>query len=217
MKPKRIILVRHGESEANVDREIYSKSPDHEIALTATGHEQSVDTGRKIAALIQSESYAVYVSPYARTLQTMKGICGEIAEKPLFVYQDPRLREQDWGVLPTQEETKRNKDVRDSYSLFFYRFPGGESCADVFDRMSTFFETLHRDFQKENFPENILIVSHGVAIKCFLARWFHWEVEHFALNFNVPNCYTLVMNRNRDSDRYELTEPFGKGLFSWRI
>ncbi len=29
MKPKRIILIRHGESEGNTDRNIYSQKPDY--------------------------------------------------------------------------------------------------------------------------------------------------------------------------------------------
>ena len=38
--PKRIILVRHGESMGNVDETIYSRVPDPQIRLTDRGREQ---------------------------------------------------------------------------------------------------------------------------------------------------------------------------------
>lgn len=37
MKPKRIILIRHGESEANVDRYLFGSIPDYRIELTEKG------------------------------------------------------------------------------------------------------------------------------------------------------------------------------------
>ena len=41
MKPKRIILIRHGESQANVDRYLFGRVPDYTIELTDKGHEQA--------------------------------------------------------------------------------------------------------------------------------------------------------------------------------
>ncbi len=40
-KPKRIILVRHGESAGNVDEKSYSATPDNQIPLTEKGREQA--------------------------------------------------------------------------------------------------------------------------------------------------------------------------------
>lgn len=49
MKPKRILLVRHGESAANVDPLVYSNTPDHLIHLTEAGCAQAREAGAKIA------------------------------------------------------------------------------------------------------------------------------------------------------------------------
>ena len=49
MTPKRIILLRHGESEANVDLVVYARVLDWQNALTATGVEQARGAGREIA------------------------------------------------------------------------------------------------------------------------------------------------------------------------
>ena len=68
---------------------------------------------------------------------------------------------------------------RDAYGTFYYRISEGESGADVYDRVSDFFGTLHRDFEKPDFPANALIVTHGMTLRLFLMRWFHWTVEEF--------------------------------------
>ena len=37
MKPQRIILIRHGESEGNINKEIYTQKPDYALYLTNKG------------------------------------------------------------------------------------------------------------------------------------------------------------------------------------
>ena len=41
MKPKRIILIRHGESEGNLDKGVYAQKPDYSLLLTELGHRQA--------------------------------------------------------------------------------------------------------------------------------------------------------------------------------
>lgn len=45
------------------------------------------------------------------------------------------------------------------------RFSGGESGADVFDRVSAFVAQLGEDFGKKPYTENCLIVAHGICIR----------------------------------------------------
>ncbi len=188
MRPKRIILVRHGESEANVDPVVYSRTPDHLIHRTAAGRAQAREAGAKIAAQIGSESFGVYSSPYLRTLETKDSLLEGLDRPPVFDYQDPSLREQEYGNMPTPEASAANRELRERCGNFFYRFPEGESCADVYDRMCSFLESLFRQFERPDSPENIIIVSHGTAIKCFLMRWHHWAVDKFESLPNMGNC-----------------------------
>jgi hypothetical protein len=102
-RPKRIILVRHGQSEGNIDESAYTRIPDSKIALTEVGWKQAVQCGKKIRHVIESdheENWQVYfyVSPYRRTLQTLRGI-GMAFERHRIagVREEPRLREQDFG------------------------------------------------------------------------------------------------------------------------
>jgi broad specificity phosphatase PhoE len=47
-----------------------------------------------------------------------------------------QLREQDWGNFQAPGQQTRNYEERLKYGRFFFRFPEGESAADVYDRMT---------------------------------------------------------------------------------
>lgn len=213
MMPRRIILLRHGLSAGNEDASVYERTPDHLIPLTSSGIEQARDSGKKIGSIIGEESFGVFTSPYIRTMQTKNAMLDGIGAIPLFDYQDPSLREQEYGNMPTVDASNQNRACRDIIGRFFYRFPDGESCADVYDRMAIFMQSLFRRFDQETCPENIVIVSHGTAIKCFLSRWFHWGVEYFDSLGLLPNCHISVLTSQDERKgnchvRYILSEPF---------
>ena len=59
------------------------------------------------------------------------------------------------------------------------------SGADVYDRVSTFLETLYRDMEKGGCGDNALLVSHGLFCRLFLTRYFHWRVSTVNQAFRV--------------------------------
>ncbi len=209
MRPKRIILVRHGESEGNFDRLRYHTIQDFALKLTPAGIQQAMQAGIKIKELLENEKVHVYSSPYFRTRETFQHIRESIEKNIVKAIEDPRIREQDWGHLRHPDDNKEIIEERDNFSVFYYRIPDGESGADVYDRVSSFFDTLHRDFEKTDFPENVLIVSHGLTMRLFLMRWFHWSVEEFESLHNPKNCQIVVMEKQADN-RYKLISELSK-------
>ena len=203
MRPNRIILIRHGESEGNADKNQYQFVPDYGLNLTSKGMEQALRAGNEIKNIIGSESLYAYVSPYFRTRQTYQQLSSVLESNITSMIEDPRIREQDWGHLRHPDENEGIIKQRDDFSTFYYRIPDGESGADVFDRVSTFLETLYRDFNKPDYPQNTLIVTHGMTLRLFLMRWFHWTVEEFGNLRNPRNCQVVVLNKRPD-DKYEL-------------
>ena len=100
------------------------------------------------------------------------------------------------------------KQERNRFSRFFYRFPMGESGADVYDRVSSFMESLFRLFHRESeWDFNLIIVSHGLTIRIILMRWFRWTVQEFETLVNPKNATPVVMERIREgnSTKYRLT------------
>jgi broad specificity phosphatase PhoE len=204
-RPNRIILVRHGESEGNLDDTIYERVPDHRIGLTPKGFDQARETGEVIRDLLDGESVEVYVSPYVRTRQTLEALALPVAERDVRV--EPRLREQDWANFQDPADIAEQKEQRDRYGHFYYRFTHGESGSDVYDRVSTFLESMHRNFQTPEAPRNVVIVTHGLTMRLFCMRWFHWSVEYFESLDNPGNAQPVVLWRQPDL-RYRLERPF---------
>lgn len=222
MKPKNIILVRHGESTGNVSKDEYLKTPDYALVLTEEGRRQAVVAGAEIRSKIQEGKLTrdlvlpeamVYCSSYYRTRQTYEGI-----KKNLNVwryYETPQLREQEWGTTfeGVRNYQKAKEDIekfRDENGKFYYRFDSGENIAQVYDRVSLFMDTLFRDFEKPDFPENVLIVTHGMTLRVFLMRWFHWTVEEFETVKNPKNCEFFVLTSKDRRSKYELVTELNK-------
>ena len=170
MNSNRIILVRHGQSEGNVDKSKFENIPDFALNLTEKGVGQAENAGREIREIIGQEFVHVYLSPYYRTRQTFEHIEKSIKPNVRKVFEDPRIREQDWGHLRQPDINEEIDQERDNYSTFYYRIPDGKFLgADVYDRVSTFLETLFRDFVKPDYPQNTLVVTHGMTMRLFYA------------------------------------------------
>src|SRR5436853_5169468 len=104
MKPKRIILIRHGESEGNTDRNIYSQKPDYAVLLTQNGMQQALLAGECLLSLVGNENLQFYVSPLFRTQLTFKQITKCFPTHRYHWREEPRLREQEWGHLRSLEQ-----------------------------------------------------------------------------------------------------------------
>nr|XP_009606097.1 phosphoglycerate mutase-like protein AT74H [Nicotiana tomentosiformis] len=172
--PKRIILVRHGESQGNKDDNAYSITPDYKIPLTTRGIEQANQVGSRILDVVSdhgsSDNWKVYfyVSPYVRTRSTLREIGRAFPRnRVLGVREECRVREQDFGNFQVAERMKVIKETRERFGRFFYRFPEGESAADVYDRVS------RKHFVYSLFDFAILCLSF-VIIRCFSSPLFYF-------------------------------------------
>jgi broad specificity phosphatase PhoE len=209
MKPKRIILIRHGQSLGNIDESIYATLPDYKLPLTDEGEKQASACGKKLRNITENETCFFYVSPLWRTRETYNQIIKSFEVVSTDKREDPRIREQEWGFLKDEDECDRINKERDDYGPFYYRIPNGESAADVYDRVSDFYGTLHRDFDKDDFPENCVVVTHGMTIRLFLMKWFHLVVEDFDNLKNPKNCAIIILEKEED-EKYKLISKLEK-------
>ena len=210
-RAKRIFLIRHGQSASNVDITLHSHTPDHKIPLTQLGLQQAAEAGKTLAGKFAGERVSVYYSPFLRTRQTWSQIREQLPTELIYKErEDPRIREQEWGNFQNLDEMEIIDKERDAYGPFYYRLPNGESGADVYDRCTTFLDTLYRDFERADFPPNVLIVSHGLTIRLLLMRWLHYTVEEFENFANPKNCQIFEMALDEKENRYKLLTPFGK-------
>ena len=185
-----IKLVRHGQSKANTEEIDPQFIGDFRTPLTALGEEQARHVGRVLGNEFFDRAL-VYVSPYERAQQTLHGIMAEAkGSAPLGVYEDPRLREVDHGY----EDIKGQAPLRERHGWFYYRYKGGESPADCYDRISGFLETLMREVERKE-AERVLLVTHGLALRCFVMRFLHLTVNEFERMENPDNGAIVTLAR----------------------
>lgn len=210
MKPRRIILIRHGECHANNDESKFATEPDYTIELTAMGVEQARQAGRALKVLLGDESVYFYISPFWRTRSTFENIVRSFPWSQFRYSEEPRLREQEWGYLRTYGELKRLKAERTAYGAFYYRFPGGEAGTDVYDRINDLLGSLHRDFRDKDYPRNCVLITHSLAIRLFVMRWFHLTVEEFEEMRSPANCALTILELDETGDEYRLLTPLAR-------
>lgn len=208
-RPKRIILVRHGQSEGNVDDTVYSSVPDSQIALTERGFAQAVVAGLQIRQLVGNESVRCFYSPYLRAQQTMLAILQAFDSQTVQISSEPRLREQDFGNFQNPEAMGKIFAERQKFGRFYYRFPNGEAGTDVFDRMASFITYLFRTMTDTGYfagdvspgqvspgadrpagyglADNYLLITHGLLMRIFCMCYLRWTVTEFE-QARLPPC-----------------------------
>lgn len=157
-KAKNIVVLRHAQSVANVDKSVYDRIPDYRIEITQKGREQAAKAAEHLAREFGARPVGVFVSPFLRTVQTE-----EIATKNLnkaFRTEDCRLREREWTGRLTPYSRISELEKKD-YGNFFYRYHGGESCADAAERAYSFKRDFIAKMEKKGAPDDFLLVSHG--------------------------------------------------------
>jgi broad specificity phosphatase PhoE len=184
-----IRLVRHGESLANVGTVIPAEVGDHSIALTTKGTQQAREAGEHIGAGFLKGALA-YCSPFRRARETLAALLegAGIPREEVRVYEDPRLREVDHGYADVEGQ----ESLRQLHGWFYYRFNGGESPADCYDRTSGFLDSLMRQAERKG-AERVLVVTHGLTIRCFVMRFLHLTVEQFDQLANPHNCDIITL------------------------
>ena len=212
-KPIQLILVRHGQSEGNVAAETAQRDDleridvparDPDVALSATGREQSAAVGRWLAALAEDERpEVVWSSPYRRARETAE-VALEVAGLSLDQRVDERLRDRDMGVTDKltaagiraafPEEAER----RDWLGKFYYRPPGGESWADVAMRV----RAVLTDLASTEKHQRVLVTGHDVVLLlfCYVAEGLDEEqVLARARDDALGNAAICRLRTNPDS------------------
>ncbi len=179
----RLILVRHGQIEANV-QSLWHGSTDS--PLTETGRSQAAQVAAQLRARATSRGMvpvAVYASPLARTRHTAEAIAAAL-DLPMQVEHD--LREYGIGELEgihyrtLMEEHRFFAKVQDDHH---YAPPGGESLAAVERRM---LDTLSR-LEARHRGAEVVVVGHGAALGVALGSLFDGDPTRWT-QYGIRNC-----------------------------
>lgn len=217
-RPKRIILIRAGQIHGYghtcdckvAGLPVCSLKPEFERPLTEEGKLQALRAGIALKHVVNDETCTFYASPYKSCKQTFTYIAGSFPDLATCQYvEDPRLRNQDrgdWHLKVAADKNKGYLEGADKVGKFFWRWPGGESAADVYDRMSSFMETMYRKWQHVDRPDNFIIITHAICIQAWMSRWFHWDIDTFQRLEKFKNGQIAVMEKQYDGS-YKLVTP----------
>lgn len=171
-----LILVRHGQIQANIDKRWHGWT---DSALTDIGHAQAERAAARLAAE-HPDIAAIYASPLQRAFNTAQKIAAALG---LEVVPEPRLKEYGIGVLEgvTFGDLHREHDFFSQIDADAHYAPeGGESFHEVGQRVRSAIAEL----QQRHAGEKILAVSHGAAMALALADllegdFYAWNNYHF--------------------------------------
>ena len=204
-RPKRIILVRHGNSVANNNYDILQEIPDNKIHLSEKGIEQAKLAGKKLKEIVGDESIQFYVSPYRRTKETYKYILESLKDNQSDCTISSVLREQEYGNL--QNDMDKQFKEQKLVGEYYYRFKNGESGSDVAARMAIFLQYLFRRILSIDYHtwDNIIIVSHCLTIKFFMMVFLNKPVKDYQRMKNLGNAEFWIIEKN-EKGKYKVKD-----------
>ncbi|MCW2504504.1 MAG: histidine phosphatase family protein [Actinomycetia bacterium] len=186
---RRLILVRHGESEANVIGSLHCQVPGP--PLTDRGHEQAEAL---VAALASEDVRAVYASTMTRASQTAGPLAAALG---LDLRIRDGLREADLGELHDRHDTEAHAlfdDVFAGWALdadLTLRCAGGESAEEIVDRVAKVLAEAAGSLPEDG--GTAVVVGHGAAFRLVLLALCGVDPA-FALRHHLPNTGLAVLD-----------------------
>lgn len=197
--PKKITIIRHGQTEYNV-RDIMQGQ--QHVPLDAVGLEQAA----KVADRLIDEVFDVfYTSDLKRTVQTAEKIAQKIGKEMIHA---PQLRERGLGRI-------ENKTKDEAFSLLnikhgmpphhFWNFRealdhlkhGIEKYTDFNKRIRDFVKHIKREHK----DEHVLLVSHGGTIRGILKHLGFGDEQYLK---ELPINNTAIVRLTKNGKGYDL-------------
>jgi broad specificity phosphatase PhoE len=165
----KLYLVRHGESEANVNHEIMRSKPDSQMQLTGKGYYDALSAGLYLKKYMEDHARKIkatpffLVSPWRRAQQTYQVIASVVDshkrdDMNLIHEHEMNLPgfPSNWKKFLSYRESEWN--VSKHYDV---KFHGGETLRDMRNRAKQFVKRL----RSNEFGPLVIAVSHGQFIK----------------------------------------------------
>lgn len=172
LPPITLVLVRHGETDWNVERRLQGQQ---NIPLNARGRDQARRNGQALRTIQDIETFDFVASPLDRAAETMRIMRKQLGLDPDEFRSDAGLIEITFGAwegftleeLSVEQADSVRKRQADKWG---YVPPGGESYEMLTERMAAWLQRITVD---------TVAVSHGAVarvIQGLLFRTPHTEV-----------------------------------------
>ena len=196
---KRVILVRHGESEINAawkEKAIFCGQID--TPLTEKGRKQARDVGKLLADTSRFQISHAVSSTLMRAVDTLELICQQFTSVPKLLPSRAEFNERSLGLFdgrskddvyrefPQYESDPAHRNFRDDYDQ---KAPGGENLSEVTLRAWPAMESLLEYAQPD-----VLAVAHCQVIRCLIAHATKLVPAEVA-KLTIPHAVPLVLTK----------------------
>ena len=176
----RLLLVRHGQTEGNVQGRYQGRT---DTELNDLGLEQA----DKLARRLSSEKIdCIYSSDLKRAVQTAEKVA---SAHDLMVRYREDLRELDVGKFEgkrLEEIVQEHGPLEEMWCEGEWRAPGGETLSQLITRVDRFVEEV-RQHHKEG---TILVMAHGGTLRSLLSsilgidprNWWRFQIDSTSLS-----------------------------------
>jgi len=168
----RILIIRHGLSQGNLDKVICGH---FDTTLTDAGREQANKTGRHLAG---KKIDKIYSSDLQRAYETASIIASQLN---MDVEKEPRLRERSCGIFEGQpvEKVLKHPQWDGFISKPHVNVEGGETIGMVYQRA----KVLLADIVKKHESQTVILVTHG--------GWL-WASVPVALGIKIDDYFGFI-------------------------
>lgn len=200
-----IFLVRHAQSESNIEPLILKTKTNIGIELSNIGISQAKQTGSFFSSYFKNnkENIKIWNSPYNRTRETAFFIKEDLSLNNIKFFEEESiyLSERQFGLVDDvdnysscfKHESNHYQLHKKSNHDFFARPPLGESPFDMCLRLDFFLKTI---LVNEPNIKNHIIISHGAAIRGLILMQQKKKYEEYTYKNPYNSSVTLIQNDN---------------------
>ncbi|MBF4694032.1 alpha-ribazole phosphatase [Fusibacter ferrireducens] len=177
-----IYLIRHGETYANENSQFAGF---WDVELNEKGKIQAEVVAEKLKDTVFDK---IFVSDLQRAQNTCAAIARNRDVTPIVTENLREMNFGNWEGLKFEDIKARDPELLKQWFEDYKHFkvPGGESTAEMYERVTRFFKSVLSDYNTEE-PVNLLFVAHGGVIQALLSYVCHGALEGY-WQFRVENC-----------------------------
>jgi broad specificity phosphatase PhoE len=200
MTLRRVILLRHGQTDYNVDGRMQGHLDSH---LTPTGHEQAAVAAPVLAKLAPDRLISSDLSRAVDTAELVGAACG------LPVKFDSRLRETHLGRWQGYTVAEIDREYPGAIAAWRsdpgWAPPAGESRIAVVARARPVVDELDAELaDSDDRSETVLLVAHGGVIAGLVTGLMDLPTSVWPSFGGLGNCRWAVLARRDDHPRWRL-------------
>ncbi|OHW93293.1 phosphoglycerate mutase [Colletotrichum incanum] len=202
----RTFLVRHGETKW-AKKGFYTGTTD--IDLTPAGEAQVSSTAACLVGagkLVDPDRLAqVIVSPRKRATHTLELFLpslrspGALDGGPNVIYSED-IREWDYGEYEgmttsqiRESREKKGLDVHTPWNIWRDGCEGGESKQQI--------REVQRPYMNGEKPVDVLLVAHGLILRCFWKRWLGYAIDFEVSIIFSPGAISVLSYKENDINK----------------